>query len=581
MGKIRRLDDHLTNMIAAGEVVERPMGVIKELIENALDAHAENIEIRIVEGGITSLEVSDDGEGMDESDLSMAFERHATSKITSARELFAPKTLGFRGEALPSIASVAKVSATSSNGSDANQVIIEYGALTTRRHYDRPIGTTLLVEGLFRKTPARLKHLKTVSYETALITDLVEKMALCRKDVAFKLIADEQVLLKTNGKNDWIETLAMTYGNRLARLAHPFQCQDNDFKVEGLWLDPQENKASQKSILIFLNQRVIRFYPIQKAVTEAYQNYIPPHRYPMVILNITADASLADVNVHPSKWEVKLSKEQQLYYLIVDHLSKALHDTYQVKTFQPRPTETSQVQPKLFEPAQYSDNTPLPVWETKEPLPLESHPAWDQRTDQSSDPKRHPTFPVLDLIGQIHGRYIIASDPDTLYFIDQHAAKERINYELILKQIDKKITVQQALLVPLTLALKPSLKPRFKQIQETFANLGIDIELFSESTVIVRHVPLWIKEGSQEAFLSDLLDRFEEERSLSMESLRKASLATTACHRSVRFNQQLTLADMKHILDELSVCDQPYHCPHGRPTLIKIATKDLWKDFDR
>ncbi len=579
MGKIRRLDDHLTNMIAAGEVVERPMGVVKELIENALDAQATNIEIRIVEGGITSLEVSDDGEGMDESDLSMAFERHATSKISSSRELFAPKTLGFRGEALPSIASVAKVSATSNNGTDANQIIIEYGTLSVKRPYARPQGTTILVEGLFRKTPARLKHLKSISYESTLITDLDEKMALCRKDVAFKLIADEQVLLKTNGQDDWIETIAMTYGNRLARLAHVFKAQDNDFKVEGVWLDPQENKATNKSILIFLNHRVIRFYPIQKAVTEAYQNHIPPHRYPMVILNITVDASLADVNVHPSKWEVKLSKEQQLYYLIVDQLSKALHDTYQVKTFEPRSSEPPSVQPQLFEPAHYQDNTPLPTWLAQETNPISQDPKWDLPVQ--SDPQRHPTFPVLDLIGQIHGRYIVASDPDTLYFIDQHAAKERINYEKILKQIDKKISVQQSLLIPLTLALKPSLKARFDPLQQELLNLGVEIERFSENDIIVRHVPLWLKEGTQEAFLSDLLERFEDERSLSTESLRKASLATTACHRSVRFNQQLTTQEMKQILDELSVCDQPYHCPHGRPTLIKIATKDLWRDFDR
>ncbi|NTW96724.1 MAG: DNA mismatch repair endonuclease MutL [Erysipelotrichaceae bacterium] len=576
MGKIKRLDEHLSNMIAAGEVVERPMGVVKELIENALDASAKQIEIRLVSGGIESLEVSDDGEGMDESDLLLAFERHATSKISSSKELFSPKTLGFRGEALPSIASVSKVNATSSNGSQSNQVLIEYGTLIKQRSYDRPQGTTITIEGLFRKTPARLKHLKSIGYESALITDLVEKMALCRKDVAFKLISDEQVLLRTNGKNDWIETLAMTYGNRIARLAHPFTCRDNDFKVDGLWLDPQENKSNTKAILIFLNQRVIRFYPIQKAVTEAYQNHIPPHRYPMVILNITADASLADVNVHPSKWEVKLSKEQQLYYLIVDHLSKALHDTLKVKNFEPRSLENVPTQEKLFDSTTY-------------PHPISNHPLWEVKetsseepsVEKTSDPQRHPTFPHLDLVGQIHGRYIVASDPETLYFIDQHAAKERINYELILKQIEKKISIQQTLLVPLSLSLKPSLSPRYEQIQEEFLNLGIHIERLSENDVILRSVPLWLKEGSQEAFLADLLERFEDERSLSTESLRKASLATTACHRSVRFNQQLTHQEMRQIIDELSLCDQPYHCPHGRPTLIKIATKDLWRDFER
>ncbi|KAF0227158.1 MAG: DNA mismatch repair protein MutL [Erysipelotrichaceae bacterium] len=575
MGKIKRLDDHLTNMIAAGEVVERPMGVVKELIENALDASASSIEIRINQGGIESIEVSDDGEGMDESDLSMAFERHATSKISTAKELFAPKTLGFRGEALPSIASVAKVTATSSNGLSTNQIIIEYGTVLQKRSYDRPQGTSILVEGLFRRTPARLKHLKTVSYESALITDLVEKMALCRKDVAFKLIADEQVLLRTTGRNDWLETLAMTYGNRLARLAHPFTCADHDFKVEGLWLDPQENKSNNKAILIFLNQRVIRFYPIQKAVTEAYQNYIPPHRYPMVILNITADASLADVNVHPSKWEVKLSKEQQLYYLIVDSLSKAIHDSLNVKDFEPKSIEPLSTQQQLFEPSHYPQ-AQSPIYPE-----VKTNPQWDIQETPPESSSKHPTFPVLDLIGQIHGRYIIASDPLTLYFIDQHAAKERINYEKILKQIDKKISTQQTLLMPLVVALKPSLKVRFESIRTELQKIGIDIELFSESEVIIRSTPLWLKEGTQEAFLNDLLERYEDERNISTESLRKAALATTACHKSVRFNQQLTPEDMKQILEELSHCDQPYHCPHGRPTLIKIATKDLWRDFER
>ncbi len=572
MGKIKRLDEHLTNMIAAGEVVERPMGVVKELIENALDAHAHTIEIRLIEGGIESLEVSDDGEGMDEMDLSMAFERHATSKISSSRELFAPKTLGFRGEALPSIASVAKVTATSSDGFEANQIKIDYGTLIQKRVYDRPQGTTILVEGLFRKTPARLKHLKSIHYERALISDLVEKMALCRKDVAFKLISEEQVLLRTNGKDDWLETVAMVNGNKMARDAHLFQCQDNDFKVEGIWLDPQENQSTNKGILVFLNHRVIRFYPIQKAVAEAYQNHLPPHRYPMVILSITADASLADVNVHPSKWEVKLSKEQQLYYLIVDHLSKALHEHLSIKTLQPRNLEPLPSQNQLFEPINYHTEIAVnPLWEIQE----------STQDNQQNPTPSHPNFPVLDLIGQIHGRYIVASDPETLYFIDQHAAKERINYELILSQIDQKVTTQQTLLVPLTMTLKPSLNARFDEIQEAFIKLGIDLQRFSENDVILRSLPLWLKEGTQEAFLSDLLERFEDERNLTTESLRKASLSSTACHRSIRFNQQLTPNEMRHIIDELSTCKQPFHCPHGRPTLIRIATKDLWRDFER
>jgi DNA mismatch repair protein MutL len=564
MGKIHRLDEHLANMIAAGEVVERPMAALKELVENALDAKASHIEIRLVDGGIERLEVHDDGEGMDGEDLRQAFERHSTSKITSAFDLFAPKTLGFRGEALPSIASVAKVTATSSNGHDSHQLQIHYGTPMSFRPFSRPQGTSILVEGLFRKTPARLKHLKSVAYESSLCVDLIEKMALSHPEVAFKLIANETILLNTTGRNDLLETLAMTYGNKLARQAHPFHVSDHDFTVSGLWIEPQENRANNKSILVFLNTRLIRYYPLQKAVTEAYGSYLPPHRYPIVLLHVQADPSLADVNVHPAKWEVKLSKEGQLCTLVADHLVTALRTTFQAK-----PLSRPQLEP-------ISEQVPLfDVVRGVEPqLPF-------PEIQETPSVYRHPTFPVLDVVGQMHGRYIVASDPETLYFIDQHAAKERINFELLLAQLESKVSDQQELLVPLTLTVKPSFTPKIPDFLDKLRQIGLDVETLGDQHLVVRRVPLWLKDGTQEAFLADLVERFDEERTLSVASLRHAALATTACHRSIRFNQQLTIAELRHIVEELSHCQQPYHCPHGRPTLIKVTAADLWKDFDR
>ena len=564
MGKIHRLDEHLANMIAAGEVVERPMAALKELVENALDAQASHIEIRLVDGGIERLEVHDDGEGMDAQDLRQAFERHSTSKITSPFDLFAPKTLGFRGEALPSIASVAKVTASSSNGQEAHQIQINYGTPTSFRPFSRPQGTSITVEGLFRKTPARLKHLKSVAYESSLCVDLIEKMALSHPEVAFKLIANETILLNTTGRNDLLETLAMTYGNKLARQAHPFQVADHDFSVSGLWIEPQENRANNKNILVFLNTRLIRYYPLQKAVTEAYGSFLPPHRYPIVLLHVRVDPSLADVNVHPAKWEVKLSKEGQLCTLVADHLVTALRTTFQAKPLYRPHVEPVAEQVPLFNVVRGVE-------------PLVTLPD----VQETPSVYRHPTFPVLDVVGQLHGRYIVASDPETVYFIDQHAAKERINFEALLAQLDVKINDHQELLVPLTLAVKPSFIPKVPDFIEALGQIGLEAEVLGDQHLVVRRVPLWLKDGTQEAFLADLVERFDEERTLSLASLRHAALATTACHRSIRFNQQLTSTELRTIVEELSHCQQPYHCPHGRPTLIKIAAADLWKDFDR
>lgn len=566
MGKIYRLDEHLANMIAAGEVVERPMAALKELVENALDAKASHIDVRLIDGGIERIEVSDDGEGMDTDDLRRAFERHSTSKIRSPLDLFAPKTLGFRGEALPSIASVAKVNATSSNGVESNQIILQYGTEETFRPYSRPQGTTIVVEGLFRKTPARLKHLKSVAYESSLCVDLIEKMALGHPEVAFKLTANDEVLLNTTGRNDLLETLAMTYGNKLARVAHPFSAKDYDFEVNGLWVEPQENRANNKGILVFLNSRLIRFYPLQKAVTEAYGAYLPPNRYPIAILHVKADASLADVNVHPSKWEVKLAKEGQLSTLVSDALLQALRTTFQAKPLSRSVFEPIPQQEPLFNVVRGIDPLPLP--------PIDE-------VAETPAPWRHPTFPVLDVVGQLHGRYIVASDPDTVYFIDQHAAKERINFEKLINKLEQKIVTRQDLLVPLTLTLKPSFIPKITDFLHNLAEIGLEAEWLGDQHLVVRSVPVWLKDGTQEAFIADLAERFENEKIINLASLRHAALATTACHQSIRFNQQLTPQELRHIVDELSHCQQPYHCPHGRPTLIKVGTHDLWKDFDR
>lgn len=584
MGIIQRLDEQLSNMIAAGEVIERPMAVVKELVENALDAKARFVEVKITQGGIDSIEVIDDGMGMEPSDAQLAFERHTTSKITSKEQLFAPEFLGFRGEALPSIASVSDVILKTSKDEVGTYVHIAYGKILQVRPHSSSTGTHIRVEGLFRKTPARFKHLKSANYEAALIIDLLEKFSLSRPDVAFKLSDESKILLNTSGTNQMLEVLASSFGNRIARLAHEFTIKDYDFTIQGVWVDPQEHRSNNKGILIFINNRIVRSWYLQKAIVEAYLPYIPAHRYPVCVINLKMDAHLVDVNVHPSKWEVRLSKEQQAFYLILDGLSKQLSEFVHPKEHIEKIEEPIREQTQLFNVNHYPENNLLKSIEIKEEnnsytytnqvkteVTIETH---------SIKKDRHPTFPVLDLIGQMHGRYILASSEDDLYVIDQHAAKERINYELILEQLNENQN-QFDLLIPIEIECSSAFMERFDEFKTILDLLHIHIEPFSLKSYIVRSIPLWLNQNDLTRFMQDVMDRFLSESKINQEILRESVIATMACHRSVRFNQALTPFEMRHIIEELSVCKQPYHCPHGRPTLVKQNAQSLWKDFER
>lgn len=327
MGKIARLDQHLTNMIAAGEVIERPAGIVKELVENALDANANNIEIQVKDGGISFIRVIDNGEGMDSQDAVLAFERHATSKIKNDTDLWTIKTMGFRGEALPSIASISKVKMGTNNNTESTSVTIEYGKVTSVKPHYVPEGTQIVVEDIFHKTPARLKHLKSRQYEAAIIASNIEKFALSRPDVAFTYISDEKQMFKSNGSSNLQEVMALIYGIEAAKKSVAIHANDYDYQLEGMYVLPFINRATRNYINVFVNSRMIRSYRLQKVVTEAFKQYLSDDRYPIVVLNIKMDANLVDVNVHPSKWEVRLSKEQQLEDLIRNALAASLKKT--------------------------------------------------------------------------------------------------------------------------------------------------------------------------------------------------------------------------------------------------------------
>lgn len=662
MGRINRLDEHLSNMIAAGEVVERPMGIVKELVENCIDAEATRIEINISCGGIDCIQIIDDGIGMDAEDATIAFERHATSKLKEVNDLWNIHTMGFRGEALPSIASVSHVRMLTNNGEDSTEVEIRYGKLESAKPKGAPKGTNIEVRNLFQKTPARFKHLKSPQYEFSLISDVVQKFALSHPEIAFYLSHDGKEIFKTKGTNNLLEVLMQIYGREAAKTAIEIATSDYDYQITGYAMQPNVNRATKYYMLLYINDRMIRNYRLQKAIIDAYSSYMPKDRYPIIVLNIKMDAQLVDVNVHPSKWEIRLSKEKQLEKLIYTSLDNALRNDLQVSEIKGKedkeekekvdlqhfeftynhdhPTEkihqeinesftnTSYITPEIIgkkiEVETRDDSiTEIQQENSKEIQDvkyekLENDEVVEERVDnvqevksssistmmkeevieplfamqsnseELSYPKEekeekpvNASFPEMHVIGQFHNCYILAEGEEGLYIIDQHAAQEKYHFEQIRNMIMNGKNDVQPLLIPIHVETTLQAITMVDELNDMMRSLGIEFEVFGNNSFICRDLPTWMQHVDEKKFLEDMIDFWQKDREISIEKLRKKAIATMACHSSIRFNRGLTLEEMKKVIEDLRKCEQPFHCPHGRPTFICLTDKYLFKEFQR
>lgn len=590
MGVIKKLDSQLTNMIAAGEVVERPQGIIKELIENAIDAKSKNIQITIRNGGLDMLEVADDGIGMDADDIMMAFERHATSKIAKQNDLWNIHTLGFRGEALPSIASVSRVELTSNDGSGANRVVIKNGEVLEQTVCEGNQGTTIVVSELFYQTPARLKHLKSGAYEASLINEVVVKFALANPGIAFTLVSDNKTSISTSGNGNLLEVIFKIYGKDVAKNAYEIDAQDYDYHITGYLIHPQYNRANKYQINVFMNNRMVRSYKITKQIIDSYRDYMSDDRYPIVIMNIGMDSKLLDVNVHPSKWEVRISKEVQLEQLIRSSCEQTLKvnmNPYTIAISEPKVVKEEPVVEvvKLFE----SLDEPLvndrlgeevkiaeEVVEYNASEPVSSQSVVDVK-EEVVVAKR--AFPSMRIIGQMHGKFILAENEKGLYIIDQHAAQERVHYEEIINKLDSSASVD--LLVPVMLKVTSDVVDNIGELNKSVSDLNVEYEAFASDCLVVRRVPVWMQEVDEQRLLMDLIDYFKQDYKASRAKIQKHKIATMACHRSIRFNRILTMEEMVQVVDELKACEQPFECPHGRPTFVLIEDKVMEREFLR
>ena len=585
-GRIQLLDDTSINKIAAGEVIDRPSSVVKELVENSLDAGAKRIEVSIRDGGLGKIVVRDDGGGMLEQDVRMAVLRHATSKIRSADELDSIVSLGFRGEALPSIASVSRFQIISRPASEDFGTCLEIqgGQLADVRECGSEIGTTVQVADLFYNTPARLKFMKTPASESAHVHEAMVRLALSRPDVTFRVTNNDRTTLHTPGTGLLADTLTALYGPDTVRQLFTLDSLDGGIRIRGFAARPSVRKGSRQWQSFIVNGRVIGSRMLNRAVDTAYQTLLPPGSYPLVVLLVELPASDLDVNVHPQKAEIKFQDERSVFRAV----HAALRDALSVPD---RPSAAA----APFEPERYRS-----VSYVQESLPVEgayhapessdTSPEAAELREQSGSPcvPSAPAHPVaaavaaetaLTALAQYARCYILATDGDSLYIVDQHAAHERLLFDLLARRQSSRSF--QTLLIPLSLALDPLERQAAETYGAELAALGFGFDWLGPDAVRISELPAHIPQPEAETLFRQILTSSLALKAPDPEAFRQAWIETAACHLAVRAGQPLNRQEMQGLLDDLMRAERPFTCPHGRPTLIRMTGNDLARMFRR
>ncbi len=567
---IKVLDTQVISQIAAGEVVERPASVVKELVENALDAGANQISVEIRDGGLSLIRVTDNGKGIVDDEVELAFQRHATSKIAALQDLQQLTTLGFRGEALPSIAAVAQVQmVTGVNGLESGtQVILEDGRVIKHDSQARSPGTTISVQNLFRKIPARLKFLKSPSAEAGRIADVVNQYALAYPEVRFTLINEGKTSLRSPGSGKLLDSMVAVYGLEVAQNMLEVGARGEGLvvdtaiiKVSGLVGSPQVARASRDYLSIFVNRRWVSSRSLSFAIEEAYHGLLMQGKHPIAVINIAIPPSAIDVNVHPAKTEIKFQDERAVFGAVQKAVRTSLVLTapvYQV------------------EEVKRSFGVPASSFTTMSPHQHSDHAA--SFISSSAPPEVQPTplmaLPLLRVIGQLARNYIVAEGPDALYLLDQHAAHERIMLEKIRRQRAEQKVEVQGLLQPASVEFDARQAATLESHLPLFTEFGFDIQYFGERTFLVRAVPAVLRDRDWSAMLRETLDA---EASDWAENL----LNRVACHSAIRAGQVLSDTEMRELVRQLEQTALPNSCPHGRPTLIRLTIAQLEKEFGR
>jgi DNA mismatch repair protein MutL len=553
---IKVLESDIVAKIAAGEVIERPVSVVKELVENSLDAGATQITVEAQAGGVEQIKVSDNGTGIPVSELEIAFHRYATSKIDDLSDLEKITSLGFRGEALPSIATVTEVEIFTRTSSEVvgSYLRLRKGEVIRRERRARPQGTTVTVHHLFRFFPARLKFLKSVNTENSHIAHLVSQYALAFPEVKFTLVLDKRPSLRTTGNGELREVIVEIYGLEIAQSMLKVEQGDGLTKINGLTSPPSLARFSRNYLSFFVNRRWVRSPLLTRATEEVYHGLLMDGKHPISVINIFIPAQELDVNIHPAKAQIKFCHEQAVFSSVQKAIKKALART-PIASIKSVPFSVSSEQ--WQRPRIIMDNEPAFVVTQLPTMEL----------------------PVLRLLGQLANTYIIAEGPDGLYLIDQHAAHERILYDRILAQWAQKEVEVQGLLQPITMELSPREEETLRVNKEFLVEFGFTIEPFGNRSYMIRAIPALMAKSNIIEIITALLDKLASKDSPNPWEEKIAQ--SLACHGTIRAGQQLSNEEMRELIKQLEQTKQPRACPHGRPTMIHLSAPQLEKEFGR
>ena len=582
MGKIEVMNDSLINKIAAGEVVERICNVVKELVENSIDAESTNIKVELIDSGVKSIKVIDDGIGMSREDATLCFMRHATSKIKSENDLYFINTLGFRGEALAAISSVSNTTLDTYNGEESTFVNIKAGKILETKEGSKRKGTIIEVKVLFYNTPARLKFLKSLQTELAWSTGFLEKIALSHPNISFELINNDSIIFRTSGSGDLYKTIHEIFGINTTKNMIRIQAENYDYVIDGYVSNINLSKSNKNSMITLVNGRVVTNQNVNRAIKDAYHTVLADNKYPIVVINILTDPTLVDVNIHPTKQDIKFSKLDSLTDLLFSTIKDALLKANNIlKTYE----EKSYVEPSNYDYNEYILNKNIISEDVNEPKVIEEiRLDFDSKEEEvvyNEETIKKENL-LIKPVGLALGTYLIAEDEDTMYMFDIHAANERINYEYFLQKIaDQKIYTTN-MLFPITLEFTPNEFMKLKDNIDVIKSLGIEVEEFGTNTFRVLSHPSWLKEGFEEVSIRHIFDLvIDLKGEFDRVKFNDSVAATLACKASVKGNTRISSEEQEELIERLFKCKFPFTCPHGRPTCIKYPIYELEKMFKR
>ncbi len=639
MAEIKILSEDTIDKIAAGEVVERPMSVVKELVENAMDAGSTAITVEIKNGGIDLIRVTDNGQGIEAAEIRLAFARHATSKIRSAEDLTSLSSMGFRGEALSSIAAVAQVEVVTKTRAALTGIryTIEGAMEKDFEEVGAPDGTTFLVKNLFFNTPVRRKFLKQPQTEGSYVAELLERLAMSRPDISFKFVQNGQVKFHTPGNGDLKEVIYRIYGREIANHLVPIEINEERLSLKGFLGKPEINRSNRNFEHYFINARYVKSKVLAKAIEDGYKQYVMQHKFPFVVLHFSMPAAEVDVNVHPTKMEVRFSDEQYVYKTVMQSIintfrSKELivnatfgKDTKESKKdsmpvydkakvpepYMVQPVSKAEIPRKemhplnklglpTVEPVKKAVPFVVDFSEEKETKPIIKVP---EQEIVVKEPALEETYKVIveatqstlfeeqflsetaketyDILGQIFGTYWIVSYADRMYLIDQHAAHEKVKYERLVKAIAEKQVLTQSIMPPVILQTSAKEEQVILEHLDAFLQMGFEIEEFGDHAFCLRAVPVDLYGCSYQELFRELMDEMMDGPLTGAPEVVMNKLASMACKAAVKGNMKISHAEAVKLIDELLTLENPYHCPHGRPTIISMTKQEIEKKFKR